>query len=138
VTIEQAVPFFLVADLAASMRFYVDGLGFRMTKRWIDEGRIRWCWLERDRVAVMLQEMRAPASGPRGAGATVCFFCDDALAIYRELLARRIAAREPYVGNRLWVTELTDPDGYKLLFESPTDAPEETRYSDWLARRSKP
>jgi lactoylglutathione lyase len=30
----------------------------------------------------------------------------------------------------MWVTILTDPDGYKLDFESPTDVPEETVYSE--------
>jgi hypothetical protein len=34
----------------------------------------------------------------------------------------------PFVGNDLWVTSLTDPDGYRLEFESPTDVPEETVY----------
>jgi hypothetical protein len=29
------------------------------------------------------------------------------------------------------VIELSDPDGYKLAFESYTDVPEETRYADW-------
>ena len=40
-------------------------------------------------------------------------------------------ASEPFVGNNMWVTGLTDPDGYKLYFESPTDVPEETKYSEW-------
>ena len=30
----------------------------------------------------------------------------------------------------LWVTSLIDPDGYRLEFESPTDVPEGTEYSD--------
>jgi hypothetical protein len=30
----------------------------------------------------------------------------------------------------MWVTSLRDPDGYRLEFESPTDVPEETRYSE--------
>jgi hypothetical protein len=25
----------------------------------------------------------------------------------------------------MWVTDLSDPDGYRLFFESPTDAPED-------------
>jgi hypothetical protein len=25
----------------------------------------------------------------------------------------------------MWVTRVTDPDGYEMFFESPTDAPEE-------------
>ena len=54
--VRQAVPFFNVKDIEASLRFYVDGLGFTITRRWEPEGRIRWCWLERDQVAVMLQE----------------------------------------------------------------------------------
>jgi lactoylglutathione lyase len=24
----------------------VEGLGFEMIKKWIDEGKLRWCWLE--------------------------------------------------------------------------------------------
>jgi hypothetical protein len=30
----------------------------------------------------------------------------------------------------MWVTQVTDPDGYELYFESPTDAPEETEFSE--------
>jgi hypothetical protein len=30
----------------------------------------------------------------------------------------------------LWVTTVTDPDGYRLVFESPTREPEETVYRE--------
>jgi hypothetical protein len=30
----------------------------------------------------------------------------------------------------MWVTSLTDPDGYSLHFESVTDAPEESEYEE--------
>jgi hypothetical protein len=30
----------------------------------------------------------------------------------------------------MWVTTLRDPDGYRIDFESPTDVPEETVFSD--------
>jgi hypothetical protein len=30
----------------------------------------------------------------------------------------------------MWVTLIHDPDGYKLDFESPTNAPEESVYED--------
>src|SRR5688500_12723775 len=56
--VRQAVPLFGVREMAASLRFYVDGLGFRMTHHWIDEGTLRWCWLELGGAAVMLQEYR--------------------------------------------------------------------------------
>jgi len=130
--VQQAVPFFMVANIEESLRFYVDGLGFEMTYRWIDEGKLRWCWLQNGGAALMLQEIRkeghdswAP-EGKVGLGVSICFICEDALAIYREVIRRGLQAKTPFVGNGMWVTSLTDPDGYKIFFESHTDVPEET------------
>ena len=122
--VRQAVAFFPVANIEASLRFYVDGLGFTMTKRWIDEGKLRWCWLELGDAALMLQESRT--EGKVGEGVTICFICEDALAIYHAAIAKGIAASRPFVGNGMWVTSLADPDGYRLDFESVTDVAEET------------
>jgi hypothetical protein len=135
--VKQAVPFFNVTNIEASLRFYVDGLGSVVTNQWIPEGRVRWCWLQLGDAALMLQEYwrdghpaGAPA-GPLGQGvSSVCFMCADAIAIYRELISRGVAAQRPFVGNGLWVTSVSDPDGYRLDFESPTDVAEETVYSD--------
>jgi catechol 2,3-dioxygenase-like lactoylglutathione lyase family enzyme len=134
--VRQAVPFFGVKDIEASLRFYQKGLGFRITRQWTPEGRIRWCWLELEGVAIMLQEYwkdGRPGGGPEGPvgqGMSICFVCADALAVYHDALARGLAPSVPFVGNNLWVTSLTDPDGYRLEFESPTDVPEGTVYSD--------
>ena len=76
------------------------------------------------------QPTNVPA-GKLGQGVSICFICDDAVAIYREVSARGVQASEPFVGNRMWVTGLTDPDGYQLYFESHTDVPEETKLSEW-------
>jgi lactoylglutathione lyase len=133
--VQQAVPFFWVANIEASLHFYVDGLGFRRTKKWIVDGKIRWCWLELGRIAIMLQEYEPDsplATAKLGEGVSICFQCRDALAIYHEAMARGLKPKTPFVGNNMWVTILTDPDGYKLDFESPTDVPEETVYSDDL------
>jgi catechol 2,3-dioxygenase-like lactoylglutathione lyase family enzyme len=134
--VKQAVPFFGVSNMEASLRFYVDGLGFRMTNQWIDEGKLRWCWLENGGGALMLQEFRKEGhdswkpSGKLGEGVHVCFMCEDALKIYHEATARGIRVRNiPFVGNGLWVVGFDDPDGYQIEFESPTDVPEETVYS---------
>ena len=133
--VQQAVPFLMVSNIEASLRFYIDGLGFQRTNQWIVDNKIRWCWLRLGGAALMLQEYgpNHPLHNEKlGQGVSVCFQCKDALAIYHETLARGLKPKTPFVGNGLWVTAFTDPDGYKLDFESPTDVPEETVYSDDL------
>jgi lactoylglutathione lyase len=136
INVTQAVPFFMVSNMEESLRFYVDGLGFERTNQWIVEGKIRWCWLQHGAAALMLQEFHRPgqdfhsAIGTTGAGVSVWFQCKDALAIYREITSRGIAAKRPFVGNAMWDVSVIDPDGYRLHFESPTDAPEESLYSE--------
>lgn len=137
-SVKQAVPFFNVHDIAASVRFYVAGLGFSITREWTPEGKLRWCSLQHGNAELMLQEFwqgddKHPANVPAvklGVGISICFFCQDALALYREFKARGVAASRPFVGNGLWVTSVTDPDGYRLDFESLTDAAEESEYNE--------
>ncbi|HKY97248.1 MAG TPA: GNAT family N-acetyltransferase [Gemmatimonadaceae bacterium] len=127
----QAVPFFRVADITRSLAFYVDGLGLKKTREWVVEGKLKWCWLELGDAALMLQEIetedtrRTAADAPKGVGVAINFIAMDAIAVYRGLQSRNIEASRPFVGNGMWVTRVTDPDGYELYFESPTDAPEE-------------
>jgi lactoylglutathione lyase len=140
VNVKQAVPFFGVTNMESSLRFYVDGLGFKMKNHWIPDraedhpdGRIRWCWLELGEAAIMLQEF-LPELRPKeafGTGVNVCFQCEDALALYRDFKSRGIQTlKRPSVGNRLWVVPVTDPDGYRMEFSSPTDAPEESVFEE--------
>ena len=137
--LEKAVPFFWVSNIEASVKYYVEGLGFEMKSEWIDAGKLQWCWLDNGGASLMLQEFtrvgdqrnREPVK--RGEGVSICFICKDALTVYHDMISRGIAASEPFVGNRMWVTGVNDPDGYILYFESYTDVPEETRYSDWVS-----
>jgi lactoylglutathione lyase len=136
--IKQAVPFFMVQDMETSLRFYIDGLGFTITNTWEPRGKIEWCWLQRDGVALMLQEPRRDIH-PRqehkekvGNGVSICFQCEDAIALYHEFTQRGLKPKEPFVGNNMWVVCLEDTDGFNLDFESVTDVPEETKYSDWF------
>jgi lactoylglutathione lyase len=147
--VRQAVPFFGVTDMESSLRFYVDGLGFAMKRKWIPDadehyasdelsdgpsaGKVRWCWLELGDAAIMLQEF-APQRRPEsalGAGASVSFQCEDALVLYRGFRSRGVrTSTRPFVGNGLWVVPLTDPDGYRIDFSSPTDAAEESELEE--------
>jgi catechol 2,3-dioxygenase-like lactoylglutathione lyase family enzyme len=134
--VRQAVPFFWVHDLQRSLRFYVEGLGFDVTRQWDDEGLLRWCWLEHGEAALMLQEFwkdgprRNVPDGPLGVGVSIAFVCADAIALWRACTARGVAATRPVVGNGMWVTNVFDPDGYALSFESPTDVAEESIYPE--------
>src|SRR5579864_2036254 len=99
--------------MESSLRFYVDGLGFKMKNYWIPEGaedhpdgRIRWCWLELGEAAIMLQEFR-PGSRPKetlGTGVNVCFQCERRVgSLSRFQIARNSDAetsicRKPHVG----------------------------------------
>lgn len=138
--VKQAVPLFGVTNMESSLRFYVDGLGFKMTHWWIPDraqdhpdGRIRWCCLQLGDAAIMLQEF-LPERRPKetlGTGVNICFQCEDSLALYREFKSRGIQiGKRPFVGNRLWVVPVTDPDGYRVEFSSPTDAPEESELEE--------
>lgn len=137
----QVVPFLGVTDMERSLRFYLDGLGFTIMNKWEPEGRIRWCWLTRGGASIMLQEFVKEGHGGQrpegvlGQGVNLCFQCEDAVALYRELRSRGLEAREPFVGNSMWVTGLSDPDGYKLDFESATDVPEDTALSEFEASK---
>ena len=137
----QVVPFLGVTDMERSLRFYLDGLGFTLKNKWEPEGRIRWCWLARGGASIMLQEFVKEGHGGQrpegvlGQGVNLCFQCEDAVALYHEFRARDLESREPFVGNSMWVTGLSDPDGYKLDFESATDVPEDTTLSEFEASK---
>jgi lactoylglutathione lyase len=134
--VKQAVPFFAVADINRSLNFYVEGLQFEITRKWIDEGKLRWCWLQLGGAAVMLQEYKKHGhdswnpEGKVGIGVSIYFICDDALTIYRQAKAKGVALKKPFVGNGMWVIQLADPDGYQLSFESPTNEPEDSIFSE--------
>ena len=135
--VKQVLPFLRVSEMEHSVRYYVEGLGFAMKHQWIVDEKLRWCWLTLGGAALMLQEESPrkehdPSIPGRkvGDGVALCFQCEDALAISPQTVSRAIQASEPQVGNSMWVTTLSDPDGYRLEFASITDVAEETKLSD--------
>jgi hypothetical protein len=133
INVKQAVPFFMVTNMDSSLNFYIRGLNFELKNKWEPRGKIEWCFLQLDNAAIMLQEYRqGPPTEKLGEGVSVCFVCEDALAIYNIVMSRGVIPEEPFVGNNMWVVGLKDPDGYNIFFESATDVPEGTMYSDWI------
>ena len=118
----QLVPLLTVTDIERSVAFYVDRLGFQVREKWEPDGRLSWCWLERDAIAVMLQQHCFDEDGPaegRGRGIILYCICEDADALHADLTQRGLTLPPPQVAfygmKQLYVD---DPDGYHLCFES--------------------
>lgn len=125
-----------VVNITESVRFYIDGLGFRETDRWASGGITTRCRLSSGSVSILLnalpeaQRRSLGQTSQLGQGINITMMCEDAIAQYRAISRRGIAAREPFVGNRLWNVDVSDPDGYRMTFSSPSDHSEETTYSE--------
>jgi hypothetical protein len=134
--IKQTIPFFWVMNINQSLHFYINQLGFTIKHQWLDDGKLRWCSIQREEAQLMLQEFwkqgkdfNLPRS-PLGIGVAIYFVCEDAISLYKEFRTKHAEAAKPFVGNGMWVTELHDPDGYSIFFESITDVAEGTQYSE--------
>jgi catechol 2,3-dioxygenase-like lactoylglutathione lyase family enzyme len=121
-TIGGATPILRVADLDASLRYYIDVLGFALQWRWDPLASV-----VRGSASLMLSE------GDQGQpGTWVWIGVSDADALHEELEARGALIRHPPT-NYPWARELqvADPDGHVLRMGSDADAPT----GEWLDGR---
>lgn len=120
-------PMLAVTDLPASVRFYVEQLGFNCNA--MHGNPPVWAEVERNGVAVMLN---APprecvvADVPRKSKDYQIFYfdVDDVPALHAEYRARGVAVtdiRVAFYGMKEF--EVRDPDNYWLWFGQPTDEP---------------
>lgn len=104
-------PILRVSDLAASLAYYIDQLGFEF--RWRDGS--NFAAVGRQDVNLML------CQGDQGqTGSWVYVGISDADAYHQELLARGVAIRHPPT-NYPWLArelQVEDPDGHVLRFAS--------------------
>ena len=124
------VPELDVADLEASLGFYVRTLGFKVRYRRPED---RFAYLEREGAELMLEEANgpgrrfrtAPLRKPYGRGMNLQIACSDVTRLHAAVVAAggevvipletrwyRVDAAEK--GNRQFV--VADPDGYLLRF----------------------
>jgi hypothetical protein len=108
-----------------------------MENDWYVDGQRRWCRLALGGASIMLQQFATEGHDARpfpekpGEGITLCFQCEDAVALYHEFKSRGLNPSKPRTGNQMWVTDLSDPDGYRLFFESPEEIPKEPPKTEW-------
>jgi len=116
-----------VSDFAASLSFYVDGLGFTVDARYDDPS---FAILSHGPVVVCLAEQGHPSedlpasvmtvpADPSRPAVRVVLWVDDVLAVHRALAARGVPmATEPWSppwgGGRFFTK---DPDGYLVEIE---------------------
>ena len=108
--LDALAPVLRVADLPASLGFYIERLGFRMDFVWGDPP--GYVCLSRDGICLHLSSYAGSTAG------VVCFFCEGIDALYEDFGARgapvgRPPADQPY-GMREF--EFEDPDGHRLVF----------------------
>ena len=121
-----ARPVLHVADVEATLRFYVDRLGFTSPWRYDEDGRAHVAQVDRQGCALILADtwpekvgkglifisLNVEPATPEGAAAAL-----DALRA--ELEARGISVKEGSWGYRLLVVH--DPDGNQLFFNYPRE-----------------
>jgi catechol 2,3-dioxygenase-like lactoylglutathione lyase family enzyme len=126
----KLIPELDVCDLAASLRFYVDVLGFRVAYERRDEA---FVMLEREGARLMIEAaagpgrrfVTAPLEHPYGRGMSLQILVSDTHALYAHVVEAgfrpEIALEDKWYdvagsrkGNRQFV--IADPDGYLLRF----------------------
>lgn len=117
-----------VFDMAASLRFYRDVLGFRVAMASGEGDDAGWALLRRDGAEIMLNtayesnDERPPEPDPARAAAhadtTLFIGCRDVDAVYAHLLERGIELDGPVVRDYgMKQLSLRDPDGYGVCFQ---------------------
>ena len=116
-------PVLHVTDVEASLRFYVDRLGFTNPWRYEEDGRARVAQAERQGCAVILADQ-----WPEKVGKGLVFVSVNETpeaqiaaldALRAELEAKGVPVKEGSWGYRLLVVD--DPDGNQLFFNYPTE-----------------
>jgi catechol 2,3-dioxygenase-like lactoylglutathione lyase family enzyme len=120
----KLTPNLVVADVARSIVFYRDVLGFTLTRTVPDEGPFVFASLESGPVEIFLNAMDAaaaeyPAFKDRPIGGTLTqFITVTGIRQMHDALAGRVTTVMPLEKKWYGVTEfaISDPDGYLITF----------------------
>lgn len=120
-------PMLAVRDLPATIRFYVDKLGFKCKGTWGDPP--VWCELDRDGVSIMFNappRAEVERDVPRASKDYQIFYfgTPDVVALHAEFKARCVGVTDLRVADYgMKEFEVRDPDDYWLWFGQETDEP---------------
>ena len=125
-TLEEIAPFFIVEDLAASIDFYNQKLGFK-TDLLIPEDDPFFAIVSRDNVRILLKHISADIhpvpnyTRHEWARWDAFIWVSDPDALFAEFQSRGLEFHEPLADtdDGLRAFELKDHDGYVLCFGKP-------------------
>jgi glyoxylase I family protein len=131
IVVRGMCPLIQVFDMPASVRFYRDVLGFEIVQTSAPSEQFDWAQLKLGGATLMLNTAYEENSRPstpdplRMVGHTdtgLFFECPDVDATYRYLKERGVHAPEPKdAAHGMRQLYISDPDGYVLCFQWPTD-----------------
>ena len=117
----SATPNLLVSDMAASLAFYRDVLGFQLEQSVPDEPPFVFAWLKRGGVQLFLNDAKPViaefASLHAGNTSTLFVIVNDVDAFHAELTGRArivMGLTDQFYGMREFA--ILDPDGYLITF----------------------
>jgi catechol 2,3-dioxygenase-like lactoylglutathione lyase family enzyme len=117
----SATPNLLVSDMAASLAFYRDVLGFQLEQSVPDEPPFVFAWLKRGGVQLFLNDAKPViaefASLRAGNTSTLFVIVNDVDAFHAELAGRArivMGLTDQFYGMREFA--ILDPDGYLITF----------------------
>lgn len=133
IDVRGMTPLLQVFDMARSLRFYCDVLGFQIVQADANTTapNHNWVWLRLNDIDLMLNtayeyDKRPPAADPNRVAShddiALYFDAPDVDAIYAELRSKGISVEPPKIApygmKQLY---LQDPDGFSLCFQSKAE-----------------
>lgn len=116
--VSSCIPIIPSADLAKSLRFWVDGLGFEVDSEMRDEGTLTFCMLRRGSLCFMLNRRAGTAERPENFEGIRLYWAPANLAEARDRLKALGFAVSDMVVRDYGQAEffVTDGDGFSHCF----------------------
>lgn len=125
--IQYLCPLLMVFDMQASLKFYVDMLGFEIHETAGEENDIGWVWLQRNNLNLMLNtryELKSRPMQPetqrvKTHSDTILYLgCPDVDSAWRGLVANGVKCDPPKVASYgMKQLYFSDPDGYGICIQ---------------------
>jgi uncharacterized glyoxalase superfamily protein PhnB len=121
--LRDIAPGLTVNDLAKSMAFYVDALGFSVDERWETDGELRGVMLRagRCRIGLSQDDFAKGRDRAKGLGMSVWLTTAQDLEIVVARIKQNGIILEQELAEMPWggrAFALVDPDGFRLTFTS--------------------